>query len=55
MKWGSPSSLLAPVHFDFADLQAFDILGRTAAFAKMVLGGMVLERAVALSGLGAGE
>ena len=46
---------LAPVRFDFSGLWAHDLAGRGAAFAKMVQGGMELERAAALEVAGVGH
>ena len=43
------------LRFSFESLWAHDLAGRAASFKQMVAGGMEVERAVALSGLGAGE
>ena len=40
-----------PVRFDFSGLWAHDIQGRAASFAKLVAGGMPLDRAAAVSGV----
>lgn len=47
--------LEADVRFDFRGLWAHDLQGRASAFQRLVAGGMDLERAVAASGLIAGE
>ena len=43
------------LRFDFSSLWAHDLAGRAASFKAMIAGGMDLERAVALSGLAAGD
>ena len=43
------------LRFGFESLWAHDLAGRAASFKAMVTAGMEIERAVALSGLGAGE
>ena len=46
---------LDAVAFDFGSLYASDVVGRAAAFSRMVAGGMDVAQAAALSGLIAGE
>ena len=45
------NKLEADITMSLDPLHAFDITGRASAFAKMVQGGMAIERAVSLSGL----
>ena len=49
------AKLDGPVSFDFTGTYAHDLAGRAAAFAKLVQGGMAVEKAVAVSGLVEGE
>ena len=49
------AKLEAEVGFDFTGLYAHDLAGRAQAFQRLVAGGMVLERAFAISGLAVGE
>ena len=45
------AKLEQPVRLDFSGLWAHDIQGRAASFAKLVAGGMPLDRAAAVSGV----
>ena len=45
------AKLETPVSFDFSGLYMHDLAGRASAFAKLVAGGMDVEKAAALSGL----
>ena len=46
------AKLETPLSFDFTHLYAHDLVGRTGAFAKLVAGGVEMERAVLIAGLG---
>ena len=43
------------VAFDLSGLWAHDLQGRAASFAKLVQGGMALDKAAAVSGVLSGE
>ena len=43
--------LETPLSFDFTHLYAHDLVGRTGAFAKLVAGGVEMERALTTAGL----
>ena len=46
------AKLETPLAFDFSHLYAHDLVGRSGAFAKLVAGGVELERALGIAGLG---
>ena len=49
------AKLNADVTFDYSQIWAHDLQGRASSFAKLVAGGMDVERAVGVTGLMVGE
>ena len=45
------AKLETPLSFDFSHLYAHDLVGRSGAFAKLVAGGVEMERALTIAGL----